>query len=315
MGYDKDERDVVPHYTILTQPQLYCNSIEKINVQRLLASNNANNLDAGGQQIQFHKGRTNDYIRLGDSYIEVTFSYSTQTPVGTAADAADITFENDFFSKLFDNVELRIGGCPIEPIIGSNYVTELAGYVLCSTDEDRGAGTSFGWIPDYRAGSSELTLSGLVGALSLITATPPTANNNTAINALTLAGTASGGAIPAVNQNGYFKRKIFYNKPQAALSGAGAGTVRTITLCVPLWHFFQSVTTYDKILCNLDVDLFFTRTSAGVGRYAYSQVANTNIVLTTQTMYWDIPYYIPSLDGLATMTKQLNSKDEYVMSC
>src|SRR6266853_1514676 len=274
------KQEIVPHYMILTQPQLYSNSIEKINIQRLSASNNANNLDGTGQQIQFHKGRTNDYIRLGDSYIEVTFSYTTQTPVGTAADAADITFENDFFSKLFDNVELRIGGCPIEPIIGSNYVTELAGYVLYSTDEDREAGTSFGWIPDYGAGSSELTLSGLVGALSLITATSPSAANNTAINALTF-----------------------------------AGTVRTITLCVPLWYFFQSVTTYDKILCNLDIDLFFTRTSAGVGRYAYSQVANTNIVLTTQTMYWDIPYYRPSLDGLATMTKQLNSKDEYVMSC
>src|SRR6266853_1821496 len=242
MVYDKDERDVIPHYMILTQLQLYSNSIEKMNIQRLSASNNANNLDAGGQQIQFYKGRTNDYIRLGDSYIEVTFSYTTQTPVGTAADAADLTFENDFFSKLFDNVELRIGGCPIEPIIGSNYVTELAGYVLYSTDEDREAGTSFGWIPDYGAGSSELTLSGLVGAINTalpglavtgagaVTANAAALTNaqiNTAVNALTLAGSAPGGAIPAVNQNGYFKRKIFYNKPQAVFGvGIAAGTPR-----------------------------------------------------------------------------------------
>src|SRR5271156_3761955 len=272
----------------LHQPHLYFNNVEKINLQRLSPNNNANNLDAGGQPITFHKGRTNDFVRLSESYLEITFSYTTQTtavpPVIT--DNLDITFENDFVSKLFNYVELKLGGYPIETISTSNYATELAGYVLYSSDEDKQSGYSFGWIPDYGAGTPELSLSGLVGALSLITATPPTAGNNTAINALTLSGTAPGGNIPAVNQSGYFKRKIFYNKPQSSLSGMAAGSPRTCTLCVPLWHFFQSITSYDKIICNLDIDLTLIRDSTGSGRWAYSQVAGTNIGLITNSINW-----------------------------
>jgi len=55
-------------------------------------------------------------VRLANSYLEITFSYNTQTPAGTNADAADITFENDVVSKMFDTVELFIGGTPIETV-------------------------------------------------------------------------------------------------------------------------------------------------------------------------------------------------------
>ena len=144
-----DAKKPIENFMKLHQPHLYFNNIEKINLQRLSPNNNANNLDAGGQPITFHKGRTNDYIRLSESYLEVTFSYNTQTPSGTNVDTADITFENDFVSKLFNYVELKLGNYPIETISTSNYATELAGYVLYSSDEDRQSGYSFGWIPDY----------------------------------------------------------------------------------------------------------------------------------------------------------------------
>src|SRR5258708_39695963 len=109
----------------LHQPHLYFNNVEKVNIQRLSPNNNANNLDAGGQPITFHKGRTNDYLRLSESYLEITFSYNTQTPSGTNVDTADVTFENDFVSKLFNYVELKLGSYPIETISTSNYATEL----------------------------------------------------------------------------------------------------------------------------------------------------------------------------------------------
>src|SRR3981189_548770 len=248
----------IENFMRLYQPHLYFNNIEQVNIQRLPPNNNANNLDAGGQPITFHKGRTNDYIRLSESYLEITFSYTTQTTAAlpVVTDNLDITFENDFESKLFNYVELKLGGYPIETISTSNYATELAGYVLYSSGEDRQSGYSFGWIPDYGAGTPELSLSGLVGALSLVTAIPTTAAINTALNALTLSGTAPGGNIPAVNNSGYSKRKIFYNKPQLALYSVTANSARTVTLCVPLWHFFQSITSYDKILCNLDIDYY-----------------------------------------------------------
>jgi hypothetical protein len=319
-------------FLILDQQQLYFNNVEKINVTRLSPSNNATNLDGGGQAIQFHKGRTNDYMRLANSYLEVTFSYNTESPAGTSTDAADITFENDVVSKLFDSAELKLGGFPIETITTSNIATEMAGLILYSSDEDRQAGYSYGWIPDYGAGSPELTQSGLVGALNTaipginVTAGGEVKGNaaartnaqiNTSLNALVLAGTAPGGAIPTVNQNGYFKRKIFYNKPQAVLGDglAAAGTARTCTLCVPLYHFFQGVTTYDKLLCNLDIDLSFMRSSAGIGRLTYSQVAGTSMLYTTKSIYWCIPYYRLSLEGMGKIVKQISSKDEHKIVC
>src|SRR3981189_916531 len=146
---------------------------------------------------------------------------------------------------MFDTVELSIGGTPVETVNWSNVATEIVGLVCYSSDEDKASGCTFGWIPDYGAGSAELTLSGLVGALSLITATPPTAANNTAINALVLAGTAPGGEISTVNNTGYFRNKKFYYKPQAVLNAAAAGTARNCTLCVPLGHFFQSIGSYN----------------------------------------------------------------------
>ena len=105
--------DANERYLVLDQNQLYFHNVKKVNVTRLSPSNNANNLDSGGQAIQFHKGRTNDYMRLANSYLEVTFTYVTESPAGTTTDAADITFENDVVSKLFDSTELKLGGFTI----------------------------------------------------------------------------------------------------------------------------------------------------------------------------------------------------------
>src|ERR1700722_1725130 len=120
----------------LKQPVIYLENIEKVNASRLAPTNGANNLDAA-QQIIFSKPRDGTLVRLVDSYLEVTFTYNTQTPAGTAADAADITFENDVVSKMFDTAELAIGGTPIEQVYWSNVATEIVGIVCYSTDEDK----------------------------------------------------------------------------------------------------------------------------------------------------------------------------------
>src|SRR3977135_1032879 len=89
----------------LKQPIVYLENIEKVDDCRLGPTNGANNLDAA-KQIIFSKPRDSTLVRLVDSYLEVTFSYNTQTPVGTVNDAADISLENDVVSKMFDTVEL-----------------------------------------------------------------------------------------------------------------------------------------------------------------------------------------------------------------
>ena len=79
------------------------------------------------------------------------------SPAGTALDGADVTFENDFVSKMFTSVELYIGNVPIEIVNPSYIATEMIGLASYSTDEDRIAGASYSWIPDYGAGAYEIT--------------------------------------------------------------------------------------------------------------------------------------------------------------
>src|SRR5579864_2367383 len=137
----------------LKQPVLYLENIEKINDCRLAPTNGANNLDAP-MQIIFSKPRDGTLVRLADSYLEVVFTYNTQSPAGTANDGADITFENDLVSKMFDTVELVIGGTPIETVYWSNVATEIVGIVCYSSDDDRSSGASFGWLADYGTGDT-----------------------------------------------------------------------------------------------------------------------------------------------------------------
>src|SRR6266853_718831 len=295
---------LLENFLHLHQPVLNLENIQKINACRLGPVNAANNLDLP-QQIVFSKPRDGTLVRLADSYLEITFSYNTQTPAGTNADAADITFENDVVSKMFDTVELFIGGSPVETVYWNNVATEIVGTVLYSSDDDKASGASFGWIPDYGAGSSELTVDTLIPALTLVTALPNTVAMNTAIRALVWSG-----AI--VNNSGYYRRKIFYNKPQAVLGGLGAGTGRTCTLCVPLGHFFQSVTSYDKIIYNMNFELRLSRSGAAIGRLVYSQVtpAATSMTFTTTGVNWVIPQYTLNETGKAKFYKQAKTPKE-----
>ena len=83
-----------------------------------------------------------------------------------------------------------------------------------------------------------------------------------------------------------------------------ASTARNYTLCIPLGHFFQAVSSYDKLIYNMNFDLRLTRngstnsigalgtTSGGnVGRLVHSQVANTTMGFQTLAINWVIPQY------------------------
>src|SRR5271156_399503 len=312
------KNDVLEPYLQLRQPLYSLENIEKIDDYRLAPVQGNNNLD-GGQQISFFKPKDGTFVRLADAYLEFVITYNTQAPAGTASDGADVTFENDFVSKMFNSVELYIGNVPIETVYPSYIASEMLGLVSYSTDEDRYAGASFGWIPDYGAGASEITPSTVLQSLlwsfpnanvsgsaanpSVLAFSVPNAAgaalaNAAAVEAATTAFTSNMVLAGAGNTNnsGYFRRKIFYNKPQSVLSGGAAGGApgaagaqRSVTLCVPLCHFFQTVGTYDKVIHNLQIDIRLNRATAtaslagntgaapgtSVGRICYSQAAAT----------------------------------------
>src|SRR3981189_3263946 len=151
-------------YLQLTQPLYNLDNVEKVNYYRLQPTQGMSNLD-GGQQISFFKPKDGTFIRLADAYLEFVLTYNTQSPAGTALDGADVTFENDFISKMFNSVELYIGNVPVEVVNTSYIASEMIGLASYSSDEDKLAGASFGWMPDYGAGSSEVTPSTVLQSL------------------------------------------------------------------------------------------------------------------------------------------------------
>ena len=330
----------------LKQPMLSTENVRKVNINKLTKTEN---LDGFGQ-LTFTLSRSSEFIRLAESYLEITFTYNTQTiagdagTVGVASDTADVTFENDFVSKLFDRAELKIGGYTVEVIEQCNVVNEIVGLVAYSNDEDRVSGYSMGWIPDYGAGSSELTLHGFMTALNAalpginITAANPGQLNvpnagAAAINNATIKSNAINAALANVNQCGYVKRKLFYNKTQAQLRGAPAGTHRTCTLCVPIGHFLQSIISYYKLLSNLQITLLLSRvagtnapgdlaTTNGInaGSIVYSPVGNVlnpavTIGYKTTSISWVYPQYVLTPEAQTEMLKEINSKDIHEMLC
>src|SRR5277367_6822667 len=128
-----NKQDMLEPYLQLKQPLYNLENIEQIVDYRLAPVQGNNNLD-GGQQVAFFKPKDGTFVRLADAYFEFVIVYNTQSPAGTAADGADVSFENDFVSKMFTSVEIYIGNVPIEVINPSYIASELIGVASYSTD-------------------------------------------------------------------------------------------------------------------------------------------------------------------------------------
>ena len=114
------KHNILEPWLQLSQPLYSLENVQKIDDYRLAPVQGNNNLD-GGQQISFFKPKDGTLVRLADAYLEFVIVYNTQSPAGTALDGADVTFENDFISKMFTSVELYIGNVPIE-VINPSYI-------------------------------------------------------------------------------------------------------------------------------------------------------------------------------------------------
>jgi len=119
----------------LHQQIISLENIEKVDDARLAPVNGQTNLDSPAV-ISFSKSRDATLVRLSESYLEITFSYNTQTlaglpgTVGVSADGSDITFENDVVSKMFDTAELTISGKPVEVVYSCNIANKIVGTVM-----------------------------------------------------------------------------------------------------------------------------------------------------------------------------------------
>ena len=105
------------------------------------------------------------FINLAESFLVVNFKITKAD--GTALGADEITLENNFFPRMFKNMDLTVGGRQIETIaVNPGEASTLANFVMAPEAYNRSSGQISGWFPDTNKGdtapTAALTIANLV---------------------------------------------------------------------------------------------------------------------------------------------------------
>jgi hypothetical protein len=113
------------------------------------------NLNNSGE-IKFDiKGQSN-YISLSDSFLKCEFTITKSD--GTALGTDDITLENNFFPRCFNQMRLMVGGKEVEHISQDpGEASTIANFIMSSETYKRTYGQISSWIPDTGKGDTDVT--------------------------------------------------------------------------------------------------------------------------------------------------------------
>ena len=100
-----------------------------------------NNFNQSGE-IQFVSSSTNDYLYLPDSFLRCEFEIEDNANNKLKKDA-DITLENNWFPKLFNDIILRVGNVEVDNL----YYPGECDSILKLVQKNRNYENN-GWIPD-----------------------------------------------------------------------------------------------------------------------------------------------------------------------
>ena len=86
--------EVIRPYLRLNQTQIFDNEVVKIDWQKRAPIGGVG-IDTSNQDVIFREAKSDNNVLLSRSFLEITVNYRTESVAGTAADTADVTFEND----------------------------------------------------------------------------------------------------------------------------------------------------------------------------------------------------------------------------
>ena len=135
-------------FTRFNELLVYDNSIEKSEIDEIPCDKTSiQNLNQANGQLRFHYSDDFSYLHAGqDSGFMVRCRFCTKDNNATNANA-NITLASNWFSYLFEDAQLRLGGATIEHIRYLGVVTD----VLCQMENAEfryQTGSLVGFIPD-----------------------------------------------------------------------------------------------------------------------------------------------------------------------
>lgn len=110
------------------------------------------NLNRSGD-ITFQIEAQSSYISLSDSFLKCEFTITKAD--GTALGTDDITLENNFFPRCFNQMILKVGGKDVESISQDpGEASTIANFIITSETYKRTYGQISSWIPDTNKGDT-----------------------------------------------------------------------------------------------------------------------------------------------------------------
>jgi len=101
----------------------------------------ATNLNKNGD-VKFQINQTSNPLNLGAAFFYYKIKLS-----GFVVEK-DVTLENNFFPRMFENMRLQLGSCEIENINNCGEFSSMLNFVMLDKTTSDVYGESIGWIPD-----------------------------------------------------------------------------------------------------------------------------------------------------------------------
>ena len=140
--------ETVPIFTRLNEPLVYDNSVEQSGIDEIPCDKTSiQNLNQANGKLRFHFSGDFPYLLAGqDSGFMVRCRFCTRDNNATNANV-NITLASNWFSYLFEDTQLRLGGATIEHIRHLGVVTDVF-YQMENAEFRYQTGSLVGFIPD-----------------------------------------------------------------------------------------------------------------------------------------------------------------------
>ena len=239
--------EIVPIFTRLDKPFVYDNCVEQSEIDEILCNKTLiQNLNKANGQLRFHYSGDFPYLLAGqDSGFMVRCRFHTRDNNATNANA-NITIASNWFSYLFEDAQLRLGGSTIEHIRHLGVVTDVY-YHMENAEFKYQTGSLFCVIPDT---SSEVfdSIGRRIGDI--------TGND---VNAIVANVNHANQRNVQANENfndGFLKRRKLYHYTVAANDD-----FRDLNVFIPLKRIFSFCDEVNRLLKYLHFEIVLTRSA------------------------------------------------------
>ena len=129
----------------------FSNDIKKIDYLKVaLSPSSFANLNKAGNII-FQNQQSSNPLDICNSVLYYKFK------IEDLAVGENITLENNFFPRLFEQISLKLGTTEVENIQNPGDVSTMLNFVMTDDSYKKEYGTLDGWIPDVATGDIEAT--------------------------------------------------------------------------------------------------------------------------------------------------------------